>query len=71
LFWSAGLEHKTHIVLNKVDTFAHIHDFARAYGALCWNLSKVIPRKDLPRIYTMFLPPDALSGGGRAGDRGV
>jgi len=47
-------------VLNKVDTFGHIHDFARAYGALCWNLSKVIPRKDLPRIYTMFLPPHAI-----------
>ena len=58
----SGLEHKTHIVLNKVDTFSHIHDFARAYGALCWNLSKVIPRKDLPRIYTMFLPPHAIGG---------
>ena len=55
----AGMEHKLHIVMNKVDQFVHIHDFARAYGSLCWNLSKVIPRKDLPRIYTMFLPPDA------------
>lgn len=53
-----------HIVMNKVDQFVHIHDFARAYGSLCWNLSKVIPRKDLPRIYTMFLPPEAR------GDRG-
>jgi hypothetical protein len=26
------------------------------YRSLCWNLSKVIPRKDLPRIYTMSLP---------------
>jgi len=43
-----------------VDQFKHIHDFARAYGSLCWNLSKVIPRKDLPRIYTMYLPPEAL-----------
>jgi len=33
-----------------------IHDFARAYGSLCWNLSKVIPRKDLPRIFTMCIP---------------
>lgn len=37
-------------------TTKQIHDFARAYGSLCWNLSKVIPRKDLPRIYTMCLP---------------
>lgn len=33
------------LILNKVDDFETVHDFARAYGALCWNLSKVIPRK--------------------------
>ncbi|EWM27210.1 rme1-like gtpase atpase without a c-terminal eh domain protein [Nannochloropsis gaditana] len=52
----AGMDHKLYIVLNKADQFRKIHDFARAYGSLCWNLSKVIPRKDLPRIYTMCLP---------------
>jgi len=52
----AGMDHKLHIVLNKADQFKKIHDFARAYGSLCWNLSKVIPRKDLPRIHTMCLP---------------
>lgn len=51
-----GMDHKLHIILNKVDQFKKIHDFARAYGSLCWNLSKVIPRKDLPRIYTMCIP---------------
>lgn len=51
-----GFDHKLYIVLNKADQFHKIHDFARAYGSLCWNLSKVIPRKDLPRIYTMCLP---------------
>ena len=51
-----GMEHKLHIILNKADQFQTIHDFARAYGSLCWNLSKVIPRKDLPRIYTMCTP---------------
>lgn len=51
-----GLDHKLHIILNKADQFRNIHDFARSYGALCWNLSKVIQRKDLPRIYTMCLP---------------
>ncbi|CCI40791.1 unnamed protein product [Albugo candida] len=44
------------LILNKVDDFETVHDFARAYGALCWNLSKVIPRKDLPFIYTMYVP---------------
>ncbi|KAG1695154.1 hypothetical protein DVH05_020795 [Phytophthora capsici] len=51
-----GMDHKLHLVLNKVDQFRKIHDFARAYGSLCWNLSKVIPLKDLPRIYTMCIP---------------
>jgi len=51
-----GLDHKLLIVLNKADQFKKIHDFARAYGSLCWNLSKVIQRKDLPIIYTMCLP---------------
>ena len=51
-----GMDHKLLIVLNKADKFRKIHDFARAYGSLCWNLSKVIPRKDLPRIFTMCLP---------------
>lgn len=51
-----GLDHKLSIVLNKADQFRRIHDFARAYGSLCWNLSKVIPRKDLPRIHTMCVP---------------
>ena len=51
-----GLEHKLLIILNKVDLFDHIRDFARTYGTLCWNLSKTIPSKDTPRIYTTYLP---------------
>jgi hypothetical protein len=52
----SGIDHKMLIVLNKVDQFQSLHDFARAYGALCWNLGKVIPRKDLPMIYNTFVP---------------
>ena len=37
----SGMDHKLHIILNKADQFRKIHDFARAYGSLCWNLSKV------------------------------
>ena len=54
----SGMDHKLLIVLNKADQFHKIHDFARAYGSLCWNLSKVIPRKDLPPIFTMSLPTE-------------
>jgi hypothetical protein len=53
----AGMDSKLHIILNKVDQLDKIHDFARVYGSLCWNLSKVIRRKDLPPIYPMYLPP--------------
>ena len=52
----AGIDHKLLIVLNKVDLFDNIRDFARTYGTLCWNLSKTIPTKDIPRIYTTYLP---------------
>jgi hypothetical protein len=52
------MDHKFLIVMNKVDMFERNADFARSYGALCWNLSKVIPRKDLPRIYTTYTPLD-------------
>ena len=36
-----GMEHKLNICFNKCDQFCKMHDFARAFGALCWNLSKV------------------------------
>jgi hypothetical protein len=52
------MDHKFLIVMNKSDMFERSADFARSYGALCWNLSKVIPRKDLPRIYTTYTPLD-------------
>ncbi|KAF8280682.1 putative Dynamin family [Trypanosoma cruzi] len=52
----AGFEHKFLLVMNKVDMFDKATDFGRSYGALCWNLSKVIEMKDIPRIYTTFIP---------------
>lgn len=51
-----GIDHKLRIVMNKVDLFRGMQDFARAYGALCWNLGKVIPSKDLPLIFNSFVP---------------
>ncbi len=52
----SGLENKTLILMNKADTFSNIRDFARDYGALCWNLSRVIHTKDMPEIYTTYIP---------------
>ena len=51
-----GFQHKLLILMNKVDSFSNIRDFARAYGALCWNLSKVMDTKDLPHIYNTYIP---------------
>ncbi len=60
--------YKLLIVFNKVDSFGDVRDFARTYGALCWNLSRVVRTKDMPRIYCTFIS-DSSSGipGGRSG----
>ena len=52
----SDMSHKLVIVLNKMDQFQSLHDFARAYGALCWNLAKVIPTKDVPYIHNIYIP---------------
>ena len=57
-----GLDYKVLLVFNKVDRFESMRDFARAYGALCWNLARAFSRKDLPHIYNTYLPIDAERG---------
>jgi len=51
-----GMEYKMRLLMNKCDTFEGMYDFARSYGALCWNLAHVLPVKDLPQIFTTFVP---------------
>ena len=51
-----GVEHKLLILMNKVDQLHNIRDFARAYGALCWNLSKVTRTKDIPHVFCTYIP---------------
>eukprot|EP01063_Lacrimia_lanifica_P040001 TRINITY_DN8938_c0_g1_i1.p1 TRINITY_DN8938_c0_g1~~TRINITY_DN8938_c0_g1_i1.p1 ORF type:complete len:504 (+),score=169.65 TRINITY_DN8938_c0_g1_i1:65-1576(+) len=63
----ADSAHKFLIVLNKVDTLDNVLDFARAYGTLTWNLSKVLQKKDIPRIYTTF----SETASGQAKDSGL
>ncbi len=50
------IDHKLLVVMNKMDQFRSLRDFARCYGTLCWNLGKVIAKKDIPQIYTTFVP---------------
>jgi hypothetical protein len=56
----SGLEFKLRILMNKCDLFDSMFDFARAYGSLCWNLAHVLPGKDLPTVFTTFVPQPRL-----------
>lgn len=49
-----GVEFKLRVLLNKCDMFESVYDFARTYGATCWNLGRVLRTKDLPKIYTTY-----------------
>lgn len=55
-----NMEHKLFIILNKADKFNEIVDFAKTIGTLSWNLSKVIKKKEFPRIYTMYIPNEKM-----------
>ena len=52
-------------VLNRIDECKNVSDLMRAYGTLCWNLSQMTGRKDIPRIFLTYshqeskLPPDS------------
>ncbi|MGN0853298.1 MAG: dynamin family protein [Kiritimatiellia bacterium] len=49
-----GCEFKLRVLLNKCDCLKSLYDFARTYGAVCWNLARVLKTKDLPKIYTTY-----------------
>ncbi len=54
----AAGEDRVRYVLNRIDECDNIADLLRAYGTLCWNLSQMTGRKDLPRIYLTYAPCD-------------
>ncbi len=45
-------------VLNRIDECENLSDLVRSYGTLCWNLSQMTGRKDIPRIFITFAPRD-------------
>ncbi|HYX33511.1 MAG TPA: dynamin family protein [Oligoflexus sp.] len=47
----ATSEDRILFVLNRIDECTNLHDFLRVYGTLCWNLSQMTGRKDIPPIY--------------------
>jgi energy-coupling factor transporter ATP-binding protein EcfA2 len=67
----SGFDQKILLIFNKADKFRKVYDFARAYGSLCWNLAKIIPRKDLPQLYTMFVPRSYHNSDDKSDDKAV
>ncbi len=45
-------------VLNRIDECESAGDLVNSYGTLCWNLSQMTGRKDMPRIYLTYAAMD-------------
>jgi len=48
-------------VMSRIDECDNISDLVRSYGALCWNMSQMTGRKDIPHIYLTYSPDLASS----------
>ncbi len=46
-------------VLNRIDECASLMDLLQVYGTLCWNLSQITGRKDIPTIHLVYSPQAA------------
>lgn len=62
----ATYEDRVLFVLNRVDECESLNDLLRVYGTLCWNLSQMTGRKDIPHIHFTYSvenasPPDFLN----------
>ncbi|MDH5524638.1 MAG: dynamin family protein [Desulfobulbaceae bacterium] len=49
-------------VMNRIDECDSPADLVRAYGTLCWNLSQMTGRKDIPRIFLTYSPAEVGEG---------
>jgi GTPase SAR1 family protein len=56
---SRTFEDRVLFVLNRIDECASMIDLLRVYGTLCWNLSQITGRKDIPMIHLSYSPTDA------------
>jgi EH domain-containing protein 1 len=43
-------------VMNRIDECDSGADLVRSFGTLCWNLSQMTGRKDIPHIYLTYAP---------------
>lgn len=60
-------EHRIVFVMSRIDECDNLSDFTRSYGTLCWNMSQMTGRKDIPHIYLTYAPsvvaPEAVAEG--------
>lgn len=49
-------EDRVLFVLNRIDECTSMMDLLRVYGTLCWNLSQITGRKDIPMIHLTHSP---------------
>ena len=54
-------------VLNRIDECASFADLLQVYGTLCWNLSQITGRKDIPPICLTYSPRAMMRAGKRSG----
>jgi EH domain-containing protein 1 len=61
---SRTFEDRVLFVLNRIDECASMIDLLRVYGTLCWNLSQITGRKDIPMIHLTYSPQDSADSNG-------
>ena len=49
-------EDRVIFVMSRIDECDNPGDLIRSYGTLCWNLSQMTGRKDIPRIFMTYSP---------------
>ncbi len=54
-------EDRVLFVLNRIDECVTLKDLLRVYGTLCWNLSQITGRKDIPMIHLTYSPSAAAN----------
>lgn len=53
---AATSEDRVLFVMNRIDECKNLSDLLRCYGVLCWNLSQMTGRKDVPRVFLTYSP---------------
>lgn len=51
---SRTFEDRVLFVLNRIDECVSLADLLQVYGTLCWNLSQITGRKDIPSIHLTY-----------------